>query len=154
MCHDPQESGLGQAVDAKTRRLEAIKTDMVHGEQARCKNDHPPITVHQQDRQHDENPEVQLQHAARQLNVQRHERHQQEAEQKTACRGATGHCMDCDRQQQQDDAHADRQTGVHELQAQEDADRGADADGGQQHAVSESVEIQYGGVGGVGLHGV
>ena len=129
--HHPGEVGFGDAKNAHAGRLQAVEQHMVDGDHRRTGQDGGPVAVGHQKGQRDEDAEVQLQHAAGQLDVQV---------------GAKG-------QAQQQQGGGKRQPQLPPMPAQRQGDQGLQGDGRQHQPVRVSPAAFLGaGTCGGGIH--
>jgi hypothetical protein len=141
MQHHPPEVGLGQAIQAKAGRLKTIKHHVVHGEQGGAKHNHLPLPVHQQQGQRHEHAKVKLQHAPRQLDVQRHQADQHKGKHITADRAAFGPRVSQPRHHQQRHGGANGQPRIHKLEPQNKTGDGTESDRQKNNPVTKNGRL-------------
>ena len=145
MYHHPSKIGAGHAIHTQARCLQTVKQHMVHGKQQCGPHNGAPVEVHQQQGQRDEHAKVKLQHALRQLDMQRHQTHLHKSQHQARSQSAPCRAVGHTRNQDQGARSHQSQHRIHKPQPQDHRRDGTQCNRGQHHAVTQQGAVYRGG---------
>jgi hypothetical protein len=137
MQDDDGKVRLAEAVKSHAGCLQAVEQDVMDGKHRCPKHDGPPVQVDQQQRQRDEHTEVELDHPARQVDVQRDEAGLHEGQHQGGSERAPGAGIGEQRDGQENDRNDPSLGGLDEVEAEDDGRQCAEADGREHDAVTQ-----------------